>query len=190
MKKILFILFLTFVFAWFLSISYLDFYFIYNSIDILNNFLISFLIKIFYLVLILLWIYYFFKNNFLKNNFKYVLVSLWVFIFLFTIWMNSFSKMDFLKYSKNPEFFVSSNINNENLYNLNYKYNFSNNFSNIFFDNNEYNYFYYLFIKNNAWEINKFLNYKISFLDTLLSKEKLYLKKVQQELKLYEKSLN
>lgn len=175
MKKILFILFLTFIFAWFLTINYLDFYFLYNSIDSLDSSLISFIIKIFYLSVILLWIYYFFKTNFLKYSFKYVLVTLWIFIFLFTIWVNSFSKISFLKYDLNNYCINSQeNTNNDLLKKYNYKYNFSSNFSNLFFNINEYNYFSYLFVKNNAWEINKFLNYRISFLDTLLSKEKLY----------------
>jgi len=179
MKKILFILLLIFTIFWFLSINYLDFYFLYNSIDFLDSSLITFIVKIFYLSVILLWIYYFLKNNFLKQHFKYILVILLVFILFFVYWFNDFSKINFLKYDLNNHCINSQeNTNNDLFKKYNYKYNFSSNFSNLFFDINEYNYFSYIFIKNNAWEIKNFFNYKISFIDTLLSKEKLYLKKL------------
>lgn len=190
MKKGAFIIYLLFIILWFVWLQYVSWFFIYNDIFPISNTLIYLFLMIIYFFIIFIVLFKFYKNNFFKENIWFVKISITLIWILFFIWLSIFTK-NTIPYIADNDYIVPTNLNEFQTEVLN---NFTGNWYNFWVKNynifnniNEESQLRNSFIILNIESIEDFLNYKIPLSSKIISREWIYLQKLQNNLRMYHK---
>lgn len=193
MKKLYFILYLILIFILYILLQYIYYFTSFNDIFTLPNNILLFIITLIYLLFIFIGVYWFYKCKFIENNANFIKVSWTVIFTFFVIWSYNFTLNTIPNYDYNNinEWFIWTEVQKNILekFNNNNYYFWNKNF-NIFKNINHENQLRYHFVHQNIDSIENFLNYKISWKYKLLSREWVFLQRLQNDLKNYYKNVN